>query len=153
MILKKLFKNRKISEPIHFQENIDKIKLNELEDSISKIANKEKCDDFDLDSFLENFFKIDKYFILEVSKLPSNNKYYIEMIDDKLSTVIFTSRKKANQYLNRELKSIESGKDGNIIITQRKPEDVFGLIEDLKDINVDRILFNYPTEWVSFNIK
>lgn len=56
-------------------------------------------------------------------------------------------------YLNNEIECVNSGKYGNIIITQRSPKDIFDYIIELKENNVERILFNYPSEWISFNIK
>lgn len=157
MFFNKIFKKKnKIDKVENTIVNSNKIKdtnIDELEESISMMAKSDSSNDFQLDNFLENFFKTDKYFILEVSRVSGENKQYIEIIDDSLSAIIFTSRKKANMYLNNEIEPIKSGKDGNIIITQRSPEDIFDYIIELKENNVERILFNYPSEWISFNIK
>lgn len=157
MLFNKIFKNKsKINKEEKINIDFDKVQdtnIDELEESISIMANSNNSNEFQLDNFLENFFKTDKYFILEVSRVSGANKQYIEIIDDTLSAIIFTSRKKANMYLNNEIEPIKSGKDGNIIITQRSPKDIFDYIIDLKENNVERILFNYPSEWISFNIK
>lgn len=125
----------------------------ELEDSISEMAHSNNSSEFQLDNFLELFFRTDKYFVLEVIKPLENKKHYIEIIDNNLSAIIFTTKKKAQSYINAELKLIQNGKDGDIIIVQRTPEDIFEYIMELKENKVDRLLFNYPSEWISFNIK
>lgn len=157
MLFNKIFKNKsKINKEEKINIDFDKVQdtnIGKLEESVSIMANSNNYNEFQLDNFLENFFKIDKYFILEVSRVSGTNKQYIEIIDDTLSAIIFTSRKKANMYLNNEIEPIKSGKYGNIIIIQRSPKDIFDYIIELKENNVERILFNYPSEWISFNIK
>lgn len=154
MLFNKMFKKKSKTKNTNIDSNkIKNINVDELEKSISEMANSTDFNDFQLDDFLENFFKTDKYFVLEVSRVSGGNKQYIEIIDDTLSAIIFTSRKKANMYLNNEIEYIKNGKDGNIIITQRSPKDIFDYIIDLKENNVERILFNYPYEWISFDIK
>lgn len=154
MLFNKMFKKKSKTKNTNIDSNkIKNINVDELEKSISEMANSTDFNDFQLDNFLENFFKTDKYFVLEVSRVSGGNKQYIEIIDDTLSAIIFTSRKKANMYLNNEIEYIKNGKDGNIIITQRSPKDIFDYIIDLKENNVERILFNYPYEWISFDIK
>lgn len=98
MLFNKIFKNKsKINKEEKINIDFDKVQdtnIDELEESISIMANSNNSNEFQLDDFLENFFKIDKYFILEVSRVSGANKQYIEIIDDTLSAIIFTSRKK-----------------------------------------------------------
>ena len=134
-------------------DNNEDTNAKELEDSISEIVNSNNSSEFQLDNFLELFFRTDKYFVLEVIKPLENKKHYIEIIDNNLSAIIFTTKKKVQEYIDTELKSIQNGKDGDIVIVERTPEDVFEYIRELKENNVDRLLFNYHSEWISFNIK
>ena len=149
MIFDKLFKKKKQTQ-VHEEIKPEPVKPSiSVEETISSMANKKDSSSNDIDTFLEGFFELDKYYYFMISKVPQAPQEYIQVIDEKLSSLIFTNKNQIEDYIKNELSVVEK----NVVICENAPADIFQHIERLNKIDVERILFNYPTEWISFDFK
>lgn len=128
------------------EESDVKVINNNLESIIKDFKNEDNTSR-SLDVFLENFFTSNSFYILEVMKPPKENLCYVELIGEEISAIIFTTRKNAEEYIKSELLP-----DG-IVVKKYKSLDFFNYLDRLKVANCERILFNYPKDWISFSIK
>lgn len=147
MFFEKLFKRKSAQEKTNYAVSSNGV--NSIENTINSLINNPNINTSDVDTFLDEFFKTDKYYFLQVIKAPTSPKEYIQIVDDKISTFIFTNKKYAKNYIETDLSTIKD----YIKIAESSPSYLLEHINVLKNIDVERILFNYPFEWISFDCK
>lgn len=127
---------------------LSKKKLNNDSASINEDLNR-NYNGAESNEIINKLFSSKNFYYLEVKDEKGNIVKYTQLIDDNndnlvLLGLVFTSKEKADEYINSELKAL---KKNNIKPISMDINQILAYINNLKKSDIEGIIIDYPYDW------